>query len=147
MYVRAKGTFINEITQLGLGGKLMRMYLKNRECPFLQLFLRAWLPTNIVIARYVIFDNHDAPSVHLDYIFTLKTKLQKALLPKIKKNDWKMTMTNVVIFFIKWRWRWRQTSLKIKWWRHEDLAVSVNDTAPWFYQTPQQKCWLSLALK
>ena len=47
------------------------------------------------------------------------------------KSCGKMTVTNVIIFLIKWRWRWCQTPLKIKWRCQDDLAVSVNDAAPW----------------
>ena len=41
-----------------------------------------------------------------------------------------MTTTPLIILNIKWRWGWRQTSLKKKWRRHDDLAVTVNDAAP-----------------
>ena len=34
----------------------------------------------------------------------------------------------------KWWWRWCQSSLKIKWLHHDDLAVSINDAAPWKYK-------------
>ena len=33
--------------------KLMRIELSNRECPFIRLFVRARIPMNIVIVRYI----------------------------------------------------------------------------------------------
>ena len=39
------------------------------------------------------------------------------------------------ILNIKWRWRWRQMSLKNKWLHHDDLAVTLNDAAPWHGHT------------
>ena len=42
-----------------------------------------------------------------------------------------MTMMNIAIDNNLWRWRWHQTSLKFWWSSNDDLAVSVNDAAPW----------------
>ena len=45
--------------------KLMRIKLSNRECPFLRLLLIPRIPTNIVIIRYMIFENHNARCITL----------------------------------------------------------------------------------
>ena len=42
-----------------------------------------------------------------------------------------MTTTPHIILNIKWRWPWCPTPLKKKWRRHDNLAVTLNDAAPW----------------
>ena len=42
-----------------------------------------------------------------------------------------MTMINIVNANDWWQWRWRQTSLKFWCRSNEDLAVTINDAAPW----------------
>ena len=50
----------------GVRSKLMRIELSNRERPFLWFIVRARLRTNIVIARYMIFEVGDAWCIALD---------------------------------------------------------------------------------
>ena len=55
---------------------------------------------------------------------------------RMKKWWWRwrqmmIMVTNGVINNDWWGWQWRQTSLKKKWRRHDDLAISITDAAPW----------------